>query len=118
MLTELNRTYPTARKEHKCMQCGAIINIGEKYERNTIKYDNQIYDWVSHLECEKVIDLLNMSDYDDGEGIDSDCFIEFIREWLFDNHYNRDTSTFDKGFDPNEFCYHDIVLKIIEESKL
>ena len=92
MITELNRSYPTARKEHKCIFCGGTIKVGEKYERQTNKYDNQIYDWVCHLECQEVTGLLNMFD-------------------------NDETDTYDEGFDPDKLSYHDIVLNIIKELK-
>lgn len=36
MITELNRSCPTARKEHRCMYCGGTIKVGEKYERQTL----------------------------------------------------------------------------------
>lgn len=117
MITELNRSYPTARKEHKCMYCGGTINVGEKYERQTNIYDGQIYDWVCHLECQKVTELLNMFDNDYGEGIDAEHFIEYLQEWLYDKHYNDETETYDEGFDPCKLSYHDIVLNIIKELK-
>lgn len=117
MITTLNESYPTARKEHKCMWCGCTIEVGEKYERQTLKYENQIYDWVCHLECREVAVLLDMFDYDYGEGIDGEHFIEYIQEWLFDKHYNDETETYDEGFDPDELSYHDIVLNIIKELK-
>lgn len=39
---ELKLITPTARKEHTCMWCGCKIKKGEKYERQTIKWDGQI----------------------------------------------------------------------------
>lgn len=117
MITELNTSYPTARKEHRCMYCGGTINVGEKYERQTNKYDNQIYDWVCHLECQEVTGLLSMFDNDYGEGIDGEHFIEYLQDWLFDKHYNDETETYDDGFDPDRLSYHDIVLNIIKELK-
>ena len=115
MLTELNTSYPTARKEHKCMWCGCTINVGEKYERQTLKYDNQIYDWVAHLECAKITGLLNMFDDCYGDGLNENDFQESIQQYLYEYHYNEETDTYDEGFDPDESSYHDIVLKIIEE---
>lgn len=117
MITELNRSYPTARKEHRCMYCGGTIKVGEKYERHTYKYDNQICDLVCHLECQEVTGLLNMFDNDMGDGIDGEHFVECLQEWLFYKHYNDETDTYDKGFDPDKLSYHDIVLNIIKELK-
>lgn len=116
MITELNISFPTARKEHRCMYCGGTIKVGEMYERKTLKYDSQIYDWVCHLECQKITGLLNMFDYDyDGDGINENDFQESIQQYLYEHHYNDDTDTYDEGFNPDESSYHDIVLKIIEE---
>ena len=118
MIIELNLSYPTARKEHKCMWCGDTIKVGEKYERSTLIYDGQIYDWVCHLECRKITGLLNMFDYYNDEGVTTDCFQESICEWLHEHHYNDETDTYDEGFDPDVVSYHDIVLKILEELKV
>ena len=117
MPIELKITHPTAKKEHKCMYCGETINVGEKYERQTNLYDGQIYDWVCHIECQEVTGLLNMFDYDYGEGIDGEQFVEYLQQWLYDEHYSDETDTYDEGFDPDELSYHDIVLNVIEEFK-
>ena len=117
MIKELNTSYPTARKEHKCMFCGGTIKVGEKYERQTLIYDNQIYDWVCHLECKEATCLLNMFDYDYGEGLDGEQFVEYLRQWLYDKHYDDETDTYDEGFDPDELSYHDVVLNVIKELK-
>lgn len=115
MLTELNISYPTARKEHRCMWCCGTIKVGEKYERQTLKYDNQIYDWVSHLECKELTSVLNMYDWDNGNGITEDIFQEYIQEYLYNHHYNKETDTYDDDYDLDQKSYHDIVLKILQE---
>ena len=116
MITTLKTNYPTARKEHKCMFCGGTIKVGEKYERQTNIYDGQIYDWVSHPECTIVAVLLDMPDNDnEGGGVDHDYFVECLKEWLYDKHYNDETDTYDEGFDPHKLSYHDIVLNITKE---
>lgn len=117
MITELKIAHPIARKEHKCMYCCGTISVGEKYERQTNKYDGQIYDWVCHLECQEVAGLLNMFNYDYGEGINGEDFIEHLQEWLYDKHYNDETETYDDGFDPDKLSYHDIVLNVIKKLK-
>ncbi|MBR2399561.1 MAG: hypothetical protein IKA96_06355 [Alistipes sp.] len=117
MVTELNKSYPTARKEHRCSWCGGTIKVGEKYERSTLIYDGQIYDFVCHLECRKATELLNVFDYDMGDGVDEECFVQCLQDWLYEHHYNDETDTYDEGFDPDVVSYHDIVLKIVEELK-
>lgn len=79
-MIQLNISYPTARKEHKCMYCYGTINVGDKYERQTNIFDGQIYDWVCHLECQKITGLLNMYDYYNDEGVTTECFQESICE--------------------------------------
>lgn len=118
MITELKMSHPTSRKEHKCMWCSGTIKVGEKYERSTNIYEGQIYDWVCHLECRTVANRLNMFYNDMGEGVDGDCFVQCLQDWLYDHHYNEETDTYDEGFNPDEVSYHDIVLKIVEELKV
>lgn len=117
MITELNKSCPTARKEHRCSWCGGTIKVGEKYERSTLIYDGQIYDFVCHLECRKATGLLNMFDNDMGDGVDEECFVQCLQDWLYEHHYNDETDTYDDGFDPDVVSYHDIVLNIIKELK-
>ncbi len=49
--------YPTARKEHKCYECGRIIKIGEKYLRFVGLWDdcpdNIFLAFKTCLECKK-----------------------------------------------------------------
>lgn len=100
------------------MWCGGTIKVGEKYERSTLIYDGQIYDFLSHFECREVTGLLDMFDNDMGEGVDGDCFVQCLQDWLYDHHYNEETDTYDEGFNPDEVSYYDIVLKIVEELKV
>jgi hypothetical protein len=74
-------TVRTARKEHKCGLCGAIIKKGEKYHD---KAGNELGDIFYVKECEKcqpVIDEFCSSDhYERSEGY---CE-EWIQEWWRD----------------------------------
>lgn len=76
---------PVAKKEHKCMYCNGVIPIGEKYCRDTIKYERTIYDWVAHADCCSVAVKLDMFSNDD-DGLDDCGFQENIDEYLF-SHY-------------------------------
>lgn len=112
-MTELKTTTPFARKEHVCNWCGGKIFKGEKYDRQTILFDGRIYDWVSHLDCLELTGLLNMFDYDYGEGINEDTFQECVRDYINEHHYNYDTDQFDEGWEG--LSVYDAVLKIKEE---
>ena len=45
-----------ARKDHKCDWCSSTIHKGQIYKRDTIVYDDKIYDWLSCGKCQKYID--------------------------------------------------------------
>ena len=52
MTETIKELHPVARKPHRCDWCGGIIEKGEEYVRNTLKYDNEApYDWCSHKDC-------------------------------------------------------------------
>lgn len=72
-----------ARKDHNCDFCGGKINIGSKYLKSTIVYDD-IYDWKTHVECEWIaqeLDMYKQCEYD--EGLTSNDFNEIIREEFY-----------------------------------
>ena len=71
-MNTLKETRPVANKEHTCNWCGGKIVKGEKYNRQTILFDGRIYDWVSHLDCLELTGLLDMFDYDYGDGINDE----------------------------------------------
>ncbi len=71
-----------ARKEHICNFCGGVINIGEEYEYQKNKFDNEFYTWKTHLKCSDIANELNM--YDDcDEGLTADDFSEYISEAIY-----------------------------------
>ena len=72
-----------ASKDHKCNFCCEKIAKGESYMNSTHKYDGEIYDWKTHIYCEKIAYRLNM--YDDcDEGLTEDDFQESIHSEYFD----------------------------------
>lgn len=74
----INESRPKANKEHTCMWCGGKINKGEIYDKSTIKNGNDIYEWKNHIKCSRLYSELDMYDYDLGEGVDSDGFLECV----------------------------------------
>jgi len=85
----LSRSKPKARVKHKCDFCDEIISVGEIYERSTNIYDNEIYTWKSHITCMKIADKLDMFD-DCDEGVTSSDFREYIDQYYYDEHPERE----------------------------
>lgn len=77
----ISESNPKANKEHTCMWCGGIIKKGEVYNKQIIKGD-YIYEWKNHSKCSDLYNKLKMCDYD-GEGVDSDCFMEYVYQFLY-----------------------------------
>ena len=80
---------PIAKKEHKCMLCGGVINKGEQYKRQTCIYNGSIYDLVCHSHCSFLASKLDMYDYCDNKGLDNKHFSEMIADYMHDNHYDE-----------------------------
>ena len=65
----------TARKLHRCSLCCEEIKPGEQYGYDTYKFDGDVYDWKTHMECDAVSTFL--WDYvDPWEGMTSDDFLD------------------------------------------
>ena len=109
----LKTTAPVARKEHKCMFCGGVISIGEKYDRQTNLYNGTVYDWVCHTACSQVACHLNMSD-DCDEGLDDDGFKECLNQYVYDNHYDEEIDDIAKDW---QLPYPELVKKVLEDLK-
>lgn len=76
MMPELLRSETrTARKLHRCSLCCEEIKPGEQYGYDTYKFDGDVYDWKTHMECDAVSTFL--WDYvDPWEGMTSDDFLD------------------------------------------
>ena len=95
------------------MFCGGIIEVGEKYDRQTCVYDNSIYDWIAHRECSCIASKLDMFN-DCDEGLNGEDFREYINQYVYDNHYDNDIDDIAKNW---QLPYRDLVRKILEELK-
>jgi len=88
METLLPPTETKANKEHKCSFCNERISKGETYLKSTHKFDGELYDWRSHINCGWIASKLKL--YDDcEEGLTQDDFIESIREEFYTLMINR-----------------------------
>lgn len=82
----LKQIYPTARVPHRCDLCVGTINTGEKYERTTVSEDGIVSDSVTHIHCNRLINMLDMDEYYEGVLIeDYECAIQ---DYVSDNHRN------------------------------
>ena len=62
-----------ARKEYSCDYCGGKIKKGETYDYYKGKCDGYLFDWHSHLACQRVAEAI--WDYcDPDDGMDEDQF--------------------------------------------
>ena len=65
-------THPKARKPHRCITCGRVIDAGETYSKGFGIYDGDVMNWKQCLHCEAMLPHL---DYDDTYSSDDyDCF--------------------------------------------
>lgn len=113
MVQVLKSIKPIARKKHKCMFCGGVISIGQKYDRQTCIYDGSVYDCITHEECIKIASKLDM--YDDcDEGLNGEEFIDSIQQYVYDNHYDDKIDDIAEDW---QLPYYDTVKKILEELK-
>lgn len=115
MVEELKQTYPTANKVHTCMYCGGKINVGEKYERSTCKYDDTIYDWKNHIVCQKVARELGMMDDSDDDGLTSEHFCDDIDEYVYEHHYDNNIDDIAEDWQGDT---PELVIKIAKELKI
>lgn len=76
-MEEIRSTKPITRKEHECNYCKGTIEIGEKYLNTVLKYD-YIYSWKSHINCQRLVGILNT--YNISDGVDSEDFSAMIVE--------------------------------------
>ena len=91
---------PIAKKEHKCMLCGGVINKGEQYKRQTCIYNGSIYDLVCHSHCSFLASKLDMYDYCD-DGLDGEAFKENIRT----EYQDIMQSKFSEIYESKEFSF-------------
>lgn len=83
-----------AKKEHKCDLCGNVINVGEKYEHGSGKYDGEFYDSKHHLNCVELI--RRYCRYHDDDMYTEDA----VFDWVYDRvcsdctHGNEDNDEY------------------------
>lgn len=82
----LKETKPKAKKQHICMFCNGIIEVGEKYNRQTIVADGDLYDFIYHSHCGELATMLDMYDDCYDEGINDNDFENYLQDYVYDKH--------------------------------
>jgi hypothetical protein len=92
-----------SRKKHRCEYCGAVIEIGASYSRESGKFEGEMQDYALCLRCRKLLDSNNPTwAMDDGElGNFHDAFVDsyFVhcpkcgQNDISDFHYSEDQMT-------------------------
>ena len=117
MIRILKELTSKARKEYRCMLCGCKIGIDQEYIRHTNLYDGIVDDFICHKECfhlAKNID--NISDINDipvKDEFDEDIFVEFIRSYACEYHYDSSIHNIDLDWQTDNY---ELVKMIIEEA--
>ena len=67
-----------AKKEYKCEFCNQKINVGEKYHRQSGKYDGDFFDRKVHMICDNMISTF-CKEENEYEDISYDGVVEWLR---------------------------------------
>lgn len=73
-LQACHESYPIARKQHKCCECGSTIDTGEKYERIKGLWEGE---WVEFKTCMICSDIRNAASKD-GVCISFGCLYDTV----------------------------------------
>lgn len=57
-----DRSYPKARKAHKCSTCYRVIDKGETYSRQFCVFDGHAYAWKQCHHCEAMLPYIDWDD--------------------------------------------------------
>jgi hypothetical protein len=57
--------FPVAAKEHRCCECRAPINVGEKHLYCRMKYDGEFQTYRQHMLCRELCMLIRDNGYGD-----------------------------------------------------
>jgi predicted RNA-binding Zn-ribbon protein involved in translation (DUF1610 family) len=113
----ISKTFPRARKYHRCDLCNQKIEPGEVYESQFCKYEGQVYKFRSHDVCRKISSKLwGFIDPDEGmteeayqEGVNEYCW-QFVcphcQEWDFEGEECRSSC------EPHDDCKEKILERL------
>lgn len=91
-----------ARKQHRCEYCGAVIEIGTSYSRESGNFEGEMQDYALCLRCRKLLDSNDQTwAFDEELGNFHDAFMDskFIKcekcgsSWVGDIIYKDDMTS-------------------------
>lgn len=68
-MTQLvSQTHQAARKDHRCDDCGQVIERGELYYRSAVAGEGRVWTWREHDECSlDASEMLSKNWFDDDD---------------------------------------------------
>ena len=91
MLEILKENNPVAKKDHVCQFCGGVIKEGERYNRATISYNGDVYDWKSHLHCLELTVNLDMNRFCEDCGLTEEGYSGRFDRTVYYNLFNEES---------------------------
>lgn len=116
-MEQISSRKPIARKEYCCNYCRDKIEKGQRYQRSFWKDGGIAYEWISHLECQFIVNEL-WDYYGPDYGVDSEDFGEMCHSFCQD-FICPACAYWDKAYDEcsEDNCYIECFDKIVETLK-
>lgn len=91
MMEFFNGRYHVARKEHTCEACQQKIRVGEKYEYESGKFEDQFFDRRYHMSCSEIMQEFCF------ESDDSAFTYDEVSDWWQDKYCYQCALWYDNG---------------------
>ncbi|MGE4321030.1 MAG: hypothetical protein AB7E61_06260 [Acholeplasmataceae bacterium] len=105
MLEVISTKIVKARKEHRCMLSHLRIHVGTQYEKQILKFDGEIYTFITSLKAKELAEKLEMYERvsNTGEGLHDDEYEEFLSDFIDEHCLDEDDSFLSSKTE----CVHD-----------
>ena len=115
----LSDSEPKANKTHKCDLCEMDIAKGEKYKRQQLKYEGDLYAFKMHKQCSEISSLLwNFIDPD--EGMTSEDFTDGCQRYCWEfvcPHCPQMDEISEECKDDKGYCLDRILQRLTEKGR-
>ena len=92
MMEFFNSKYHVARKEHTCEACERKIQIGEKYEYESGKFEGTFFERRYHIEC-----YMNLQDFFSDDPSDDYFTYDNVFDWWLEGYCYQCALWYDNG---------------------